>query len=799
VASPAEFFQRHGVFLPAPPGDLARRLDVSPGATETEWHAAYAQRLALYKDRAGMAQPKAARLQNETLLRQLEALRPVLETFLGLRHAWQLLGEASDYFQAGQKGRSRKRVEEAATLLGKTPEPELQRWHDDILADLDEAGGPAQAPVIQVPSELRTKEKAPWVYLIQATGDATSFSVEGLPEGLVCQAQNGTIAGTPRTAGLFPLILVATNAKGRGIASVSLIVEAAAPVVAPPKLIAPVEIAAVEGAAVVELVVTSPPATTMSVTGLPEGLTFDPIRRQIVGAPTKSGEHQITINAANEGGEVAVLVALRIGAKPKPRPRDDFCQLLGVVPSTGLLELARVRERRLATINTLLRQKKLTPEQRAGLEQERALLEAPGEVIAAIKVAVECEAILMQVEELAGQTKPNATEITARLKRVREFLGQINEEEARSEFEQRADDVEQIVRALETRPPFIAFIAASLQIAGRVGQTLRHKFETIPAGLSIVSDGPLPAGLTLAPDGNVTGTPTAAGTFSVALRADYDGDTIHGTARWTIDPPVEPARPPVKGLQLDLTPTAPGGGAAAGVPIRLVARPKFFVGRNRSEVDFVTWFLPETDQSRVKTETISRVNMTLSLRGNQILVHNGKLEDDGKLREGAGIVIDNQPITASTPLVFAKERRIRFGPHAYELAVVHLTATMPQGPRPAAPVSLSTQPTVVVQARPLGCLRFRPVSCRDALIDAVWIFSEASVGSGPDSAVRIEAAALAPLAARFHHWQDGFWLTVVADGAVSLDGEPLRAGAIIALQAAHRIGFGNRNFELKVS
>ena len=33
VASPAEFFQRHGQFLPAPPGDLARRLDVAPGAT----------------------------------------------------------------------------------------------------------------------------------------------------------------------------------------------------------------------------------------------------------------------------------------------------------------------------------------------------------------------------------------------------------------------------------------------------------------------------------------------------------------------------------------------------------------------------------------------------------------------------------------------------------------------------------------------------------------------------------------------------------------------------------------------
>jgi hypothetical protein len=110
-------------------------------------------------------------------------------------------------------------------------------------------------------------------------------------------------------------------------------------------------------------------------------------------------------------------------------------------------------------------------------------------------------------------------------------------------------------------------------------------------------------------------------------------------------------------------------------------------------------------------------------------------------------------------------------------------------------------PTVVLPKRPLGCLRFLPLSCSEVRVMAVWMFSEATLGSGAQCAVKLDAAGLPPVAVRFHHWQGGFWLEVPfgAGSAASLDGRQVPAGDVWPLQGAHEFRLGELSYDLRIS
>jgi hypothetical protein len=219
-------------------------------------------------------------------------------------------------------------------------------------------------------------------------------------------------------------------------------------------------------------------------------------------------------------------------------------------------------------------------------------------------------------------------------------------------------------------------------------------------------------------------------------------------------------------------------------------------------VDFAACFFPENQENRQKTETISRVNTTLFLKGNQILLQDGELLEEGKFKASTnGTILDGEAVAAAVPVDFTKERRLKLGQSGYELAVVQLPAVAPGGPLTPPNATLSTQPTLVLSQRPLGCLRFRPVSCREVRVAAVWMFSEAVIGSGAQSAVMLEVPGIPPLAARFHLWREGFWLEVPVEGksVIMLDGRPRAAGDVVPLQPLHQLRVGDLIYELRVS
>jgi len=53
---------------------------------------------------------------------------------------------------------------------------------------------------------------------LTAINDATSFSVTGLPSGVICNPRTGEITGKPRVAGSYPIVIRASNAAGVSIA-----------------------------------------------------------------------------------------------------------------------------------------------------------------------------------------------------------------------------------------------------------------------------------------------------------------------------------------------------------------------------------------------------------------------------------------------------------------------------------------------------------------------------------------------------------------------------------------------------
>ena len=68
-------------------------------------------------------------------------------------------------------------------------------------------------------------------YQITASGEPTSFGVQGLPAGFTVNPQTGVISGTPKAAGKVSLTLNAYNAAGKGSAALTLTVQAAPPVI----------------------------------------------------------------------------------------------------------------------------------------------------------------------------------------------------------------------------------------------------------------------------------------------------------------------------------------------------------------------------------------------------------------------------------------------------------------------------------------------------------------------------------------------------------------------------------------
>jgi PKD repeat protein len=173
------------------------------------------------------------------------------------------------------------------------------------------------APIITSPGSAPGTVGTPFItYLIAATGLPTTYTATGLPAGLTLNALTGAITGTPTASGTFNVTLTAANTAGTSTATLTIVV---APAAVAPIITSPTTAPGATGTPFVTYVIagTGLP-TSYTATGLPPGLTLNPLTGAINGTPTTPGTYVVAITATNTTGTSTATVTMVI-AGPSSR------------------------------------------------------------------------------------------------------------------------------------------------------------------------------------------------------------------------------------------------------------------------------------------------------------------------------------------------------------------------------------------------------------------------------------------------------------------------------------------------
>ena len=221
-------------------------------------------------------------------------------------------------------------------------------------------------------------------------------------------------------------------------------------------------------------------------------------------------------------------------------------------------------------------------------------------------------------------------------------------------------------------------------------------------------------------------------------------------------------------------------------PIHLVARAQFRIGRSPDDADWITRFLPETDENLIFTNEIGRVHVLGEIIDGQATLRDG----NGVDASINGSTFDGEKLTADAATLVTRRGVLTLG-ELYAVDLVPLFAEPGDFLLDGNPASQDGPAEVC------GAIVFAPRLLGPTLRDAAWIFTRLDFTLRPDGG----PAWLAPQRgnpAAFLRRDGNFWLAnmgLPAD-ALGLDGENIGTGEAVSLAGAQSLRLGAREYSI---
>ncbi|QUR94809.1 Ig-like domain-containing protein [Macrococcoides canis] len=162
------------------------------------------------------------------------------------------------------------------------------------------------APILPQISDIEVPEDRAIAPINVLSDDASAVEiVTGLPAGVTFDSATGIISGTPANPGVYNVVVKATDSEGNSSTETFTItvLDKTAPVIRQKaNRILP------EDQPVPPLyVVVDDPSAQLEFIGFPEGLSYDPDTKMIIGTPTTPGIYNMTIRATDAAGNVSEM------------------------------------------------------------------------------------------------------------------------------------------------------------------------------------------------------------------------------------------------------------------------------------------------------------------------------------------------------------------------------------------------------------------------------------------------------------------------------------------------------------
>jgi PKD repeat protein len=341
------------------------------------------------------------------------------------------------------------------------------------------------APVITSPTSATGTTGQPFSYQIVASNNPTSFSVTGLPAGLVLNPNTGAISGTPTAAGTSSVTLRATNAGGTGTATLTLVIALG---LQPPVITSPTTAAATTGQLFTYQIQATNNPTSFGATGLPSGFSLNAATGVISGTPTSAGAITVTISATNAAGTGTANLSVTVTTALQPPAITSATTATAAVGQSFTYQITASNAP--------------TSFSASGLPPGLAVDTTTGTITGA-PTAGGNFAITLGATNAAG-TGTAALNLTV------------------------------------TVPVQAPVISSATMAAATTGQPFNYLIVASNNPTSFSATG-LPPGLAVnAVTGAITGSPAAAGTFTVNLGATNTGGTGTATLTLTVTDPVPP-------------------------------------------------------------------------------------------------------------------------------------------------------------------------------------------------------------------------------------------------------------------